>query len=101
MRWRERIAAARERGYFNEDDKRLFNRQRTCLVGECMSDVGVGYKAAYWLKFAAIPPYYPGGDGGPRHEALCRAIYDTNDFDYVEDCLDFFQDHAQALKRQM
>ena len=98
MTWRERIAAARARGWFSEEDKHLFGRTPTCLVGECAATVeeatGVFFYTA-WNRIAGDNLE----DSAERQDQIRRALA-ANDFDAVEAHLDYFEDRTLALKRE-
>lgn len=92
MTWRERIAAARERGRFTEDDRIRIQDYRTCMVGECSAPLG---ENAWWqhdeLRGMGVA-------GWPDERSPGWAI-NTNDFDLAEQKLDAIEDHVLQLKR--
>ena len=98
MTWRERIAAARVRGRFTEEDIALFGGTHTCLVGEYAATLaeatGVNFHLG-WMRIA-------GGtleEASVRQYQIRRALV-ANDFDAVEAHLDYFEDRTLGLKRQ-
>lgn len=83
--WHERIAEARTRGWFNEEDITLASQWPTCACGE---------------QDPRIPR---GRDGVPMDEALWTlgiqfwASVETSSFDHVEDLLKKIDARAEAF----
>ena len=92
MTWRERIAQARERGSFTQEDRSAWDNPMTCLVGEVVSAREV-YDSSYWVLL--------NDNGRPAglQEGMLTALHD-GDFDFVERRLEEIEDRALQLKRE-
>jgi hypothetical protein len=102
MTWRERIAAARERGRFTQDDTRAGASWETCAVGEqhaMYPTVVVMAESALWL----------GTTIGPADDTLFRLgdaisgfgdAVARNDFNKADVLLDAIEDRVLQLKRE-
>lgn len=88
MTWRERLAAARERGRFSAEDVRLSSSVFTCMAQEVAERYGHSYARM------------PGGwlDLWVEGTAAYLAI-EAGDVDLAERCLDRIEDDALRLKR--
>lgn len=95
MRWLERVAAARARGFFDADDMWTLNHHDRCLMGEALADRGLAGHRVIWVL--------------RRDEALGRAFLDIfldtevpleqNDFAEVERRVVLAGEIADQIKR--
>ena len=95
MTWRERIAAARERGAFSEEDMALWGEGDTCFVGEQR----VRYGILFNLDMTGTGLTSLGPNTTDLQVNILRAI-GANDFDAAERLLDHVEDRALILKRE-
>ena len=95
--WRERIAEARERGRFTDDDRCAFVRPECCLVGEA-----AGAHFPYETDFERWDALYKAigtwTNRSPLQVAAHDALY-ANDIDGLERTLFAIEDRALELKR--
>ena len=96
MTWRERIVAARERGGFTNEDRRLAKELDTCAVGEMSLRSGVSYgkltgpevQVVSWAPCCTLGLAFFG--------AVLR-----NEYGFADHVLDQIEDRALELKRNM
>lgn len=88
--WRERIAEARERGYFTAEEYDLARDGNTCAVGEHWLQLGYTRTDRY------IQVFYGAGNPG---ETFLGAV-GLNDFVAADQILDQIEDLALQLKRE-
>ena len=96
MTWRERIAAARQRGGFTQEDRRLAEVSYDhCAVGEVCRALGVDLATFRASLLYEIP--FMGYD----HPAagLFPTLLKTDTIDRVEWCLDEIEDRVLRVKR--
>ena len=96
MSWRERIAAARERGGFAPEDYSRIGNFNTCFVGE-QHEKGVIPKlwvesTIPWEEWAVSELYVEG--------TYAMEPVMANDFDTAEKFLDWIEDAALRYKRE-
>lgn len=94
MTWRERIAAARERGYFTFDDKFAAGSWNCCAVHE--QHVMNPQVVVYALNSPVDHELHQLGDD---EEGFCAAVR-TGDIGRAECLLDAIEDRALQLKRE-
>lgn len=96
MIWRERIVAARDRGYFTQEDILAAEMGTTCAVGEAAQRLGKSYHQTA-DEFDFVVPGFDvkkvfGGGAFPRYVR-------ENNFDSAERLLDLIEDRALELMR--
>lgn len=91
MTWRERIAAARERGAFTAKDRSDIGHVTTCFLGDCSRRSGLHWEVlcSDARAFALARAFGP----------IVLSVY-ANDFDAAESLLDQIEDRALQLKRE-
>ena len=100
--WRERIQAARERGYFTSKDKRDaggIGRETgygLCAVGEQADCVGAPLIFHYPEDRIGVLDEFLKAWGG----AFAGAV-SVDDYDEAERLLDLIEDRALAIKREL
>lgn len=101
--WRERIAEARERNTFTQEDTAAWVSAKTCMVGEQRERYGIGFPLCMGLPLDAVPAAYLGRLLPPENNTLQFRILTAihrNDFDAAESLLDAIEDRALELKRE-
>lgn len=100
--WRERIAEARERGWFTEQDRLDAGRWCSCAVGEQWAQMPA--VIVYTNVDRSDPAWRNGGPskyddlldwGSDFPQAVCG-----NDYDRADHLLDLIEDRALQLKRE-
>ena len=95
MTWRERIVAARARGWFDSQDLAACVAIETCPAAETALAYGVGRETS--ASRSRLPFYHADlhalGDG--MHDLMT-----ARDFDGCERLLDSMEDHAVQFKRE-
>lgn len=97
--WRERIAEARVRGYFTDKDMGLWNSADTCFVGEQRAR----YDIVFNLEMTGTGPESLNRTEDSHYTlqiSIIKAL-SCNDFDEAERLLDYVEDRALELKREI
>lgn len=97
--WRERIAAARERGAFTDTDRDdIGHSSKTCMVGDVIRRTFGEYRAVLFHdpRFARL--YALGYEDVP---GCCPVRHvRSNEFDAADKDLDQIEDEALRIKRE-
>ena len=96
MNWRERCAAARERGSFTAIDKLDASRWATCKVGE--EHARLPHVVVYKDYFGNLLPVDDNLQALGSTMGFMGAVL-SNNFDKAEDSLDAIEDRVMELKR--
>ena len=97
--WREINVEARARGWYSDEERRLWNDGQTCLVGEYRKRYGVDCDMNMGL--GDTTSFGPAGELlTPSVQLQILTAMQTHDFDEFDRLIDFVEDRALQLKRE-
>ena len=101
MMWRERIAAARERSGFSDEDRSLAGASGTCAVGEVTGGIDEAYRrytrTALEGEERSVISHWT---VGIHHSAAFTCAVRHDDIAEAERLLDAIEDRALQIKRE-
>ena len=94
--WRERIAEARARGFFSEEDNRAWSHADTCPVGEVTRMFSLEpYTQPWMVRWEAV-----NGKGSDEFSLRALRAMSGKDFAGMDDLMDQLDDRVLQLKRE-